>query len=37
MVRTRDLTADKLFNVKDYVCVITGGGRIDDSKLEILY
>jgi hypothetical protein len=29
MVGTRDLTADKLFNVKDYVCVITGGGEIN--------
>jgi hypothetical protein len=26
MASTHDLTAQKLFSVKDYVCVITGGG-----------
>jgi NADP-dependent 3-hydroxy acid dehydrogenase YdfG len=26
MANTSDLRAEKLFSVKDYVCVITGGG-----------
>ena len=26
MASTHDLRAEKLFSVKDYVCVITGGG-----------
>ena len=26
MASTHDLRAEKLFSVKDYVCVVTGGG-----------
>lgn len=26
MAETSDLTASKLFDVKDFVCVVTGGG-----------
>jgi len=26
MADTHDLRAEKLFSVKDYVCVVTGGG-----------
>jgi hypothetical protein len=30
MAGTHDLKVEKLFSVKDYVCVVTGGGYAKD-------
>ena len=35
MAKTSDLAAEKLFSVKDYVCVVTGQYNPDRARLSI--
>lgn len=34
MAQTKDLHASKLFDVKGYVCVVTGGGKLPLTREE---